>query len=490
MNLLPILLAIPLSGVILSLLARGSKRVSSLVGAATIIFLIVTAGFVAYRAWDGEILVHGIGNWPEGLGLGLAVDMLGGVMVLIVSVIGGLALIYSMGELKDDGKYPHFVATTLFLLTGLIGIIMTTDLFNLFVFVEISSVSAYVLVALRGGKFELEASLKYMILGTITGLLFLTGIATMYDQVGALNMGAIAERLSEMEGENVVVEFSTLLILIGVGLPAAIFPLHTWLVDAYSRAPSAVSALLSGVSAKVAIYAMVRLFYQSFGLDSVGVLDLLPWAGLATAIFGALLALIQTDLKRLLAYTTVSSGGFSLLLISMATDVGFESLFMHLLNHTMAKTLLFLSAGVMIHVFSTREIPDMKGAWGRVPWLCSAFVLGAVCDFGGPSLGFLGKAKMFLGLADGGWFTIAVAGAAVVLVAVSYLRVIQVLVSAENGIGSGIIGIPRTMIAPIVVLVVICILLGLLAWTIQDQAGMVAAQIMDRLEMVASMVVM
>jgi multicomponent Na+:H+ antiporter subunit D len=381
------------------------------------------------------------------------------------------------------------VATIFFLLTGLIGVVMTTDLFNLFVFVEISSVSAYVLVAFRGGELELEASLKYMILGTITGLLFLTGIATMYDQVGALNMGAIAEGLSEKEGENVVVEFSTLLILIGVGLPAAIFPLHTWLADAHSRAPSAVSALLSGASVQVAIYAMVRLFYQSFGLGSVGVLDLLPWAGLATAIFGALLALVQTDLKRLLAYTTVSSGGFSLLLISMASEVGFESLFMHLVNHAMAKTLLFLTAGTMIHVFSTREIHNMRGAWGRAPWLCSAFILGAVCDFGGPSLGFFGKAKMFLGLADGGWLTIAVVGAAVVLVAASYLRVIQVLVSAENGMGNTVKSTPRTMVAPIVVLVVICIILGLSAWTIQDQAGTVAAQIIDRLEMVASMMV-
>jgi formate hydrogenlyase subunit 3/multisubunit Na+/H+ antiporter MnhD subunit len=337
---------------------------------------------------------------------------------------------------------------------------------------------------------ELEASLKYMILGTITGLLFLAGIATMYDQVGVLNMGAIAEGLSEMGGENLVVEFSVLLILIGVGLPAAIFPLHTWLADAHSRAPSAVSALLSGASVQVAIYAMLRLFYQSFGLGSVGILDLLPWAGLATAIFGALLALVQTDVKRLLAYTTVSSGGFSVLLLSMGSEIGFESLFMHLLNHAMAKALLFLSAGALIHVFSTREVENLRGAWNGAPWLCSAFVLGAVCDFGGPSLGFFGKAYMFLGLADGGWVAMVVAAAAVVLVAASYLRVIQVLISTEEEGGREITETPNTMVAPIAILVVICILLGLAAWTIQDQAGTVATQIMDRLEMVAMMVAM
>jgi formate hydrogenlyase subunit 3/multisubunit Na+/H+ antiporter MnhD subunit len=334
---------------------------------------------------------------------------------------------------------------------------------------------------------ELEASLKYMILGTITGLLFLAGVAMMYDQVGTLNMGAIAEGLSEME-DNVVVEFSVLLILLGIGLPAAIFPLHTWLADAHSRAPSAVSALLSGASVQVAIFAMVRLFYQSFGLGSVGVLELLPWAGLATAIFGALLALVQTDIKRLLAYTTISSGGFSVLLLSLGSEVGFESLFMHMLNHAMAKALLFLSAGTLIHVFSTREVDHLKGAWNSAPWLCSAFILGAVCDFGGPSLGFFGKAYMFLGLADGGLVTLVVAGAAVVLVAASYLRVIQVLVSTDNGHGKDAVETPGAMVAPVAILVVICILLGLAAWTIQDQAGAVAAQLMERLEMVAMMV--
>jgi multicomponent Na+:H+ antiporter subunit D len=481
---LPLLVMLPLVGGVVNLGARRSRRATALVDGAIIALLVVAAALVAGEAWAGDVVVHSIGDWPVGLGLGLAVDMLGSVTVLSVAIIGGLCLFFSFGELGDRHA-SGFHTPVFFLITGMNGIVLSTDLFNLFVFVELASISGYVLVAYLGGKEELEASLKYMILGTLSGLLFLAGIALIYDQAGSLNFGAIAAHLQGSPG-NDALEFSVLMIMIGIGMPAAMIPVHTWLADAHSRAPSAVSALLSGASVQVAIIAMLRVFHQSMGLDSLSALRILPWAGLATAMLGALLALSQTDIKRLLAYTTVASGGFSVLVLSLGSEAGFRSLFLHVINHAGAKALLFLSAGCLIRAFSTREFARMGKAWELAPGFVLAFVIGAVADFGGPSLGFLSKTYMMVGLLEFSVVGLLVAALAVILIAASYLRVIQSLLSAGPA-GETTEAVPLAMRVPVALLSVGVVVLGLLAWTLMGPSEAVAGQLMDRLAMIGAM---
>ena len=483
---LPLLLVLPLVGGLLSLVIGRSRR------SAAILVGIVFAGMFACvmtiitEAWSGEVIIHRIGNWPPGLGLGMAVDMFGSVMTLIITAIGALCMAFSFGEFGKETEISGFHSATFFLIAGLIGVVFATDLFNLFVFIELASVAACVLVAFLGGEEELEASLKYMILGTLSSFLFLAGIALAYDQVGSLNLGAIGEHVRTFGG-NAAMEFSMVMVMIGIGMPAAIFPLHTWLPDAHSRAPSATSALLSGASVQVAVFAMLRVFQQSVGLDSLRVMQILPWAGLATALTGSLLALVQTDIKRLLAYTTIASGGFSLLILSMESMAGFQSLFLHLINHAAAKTLLFLSAGCLIHSLSVREFHRMNGAWDLMPGICLAFMIGCVADFGGPSLGFLSKAYMFLGLVEYSLFGFILAAVAVTMVAASYIRVLHSLFASRED-DREVENLPGKMKMPVAILAIICVALGLLALPLLGCAETVARQILDGLGMIASMV--
>ncbi len=483
---LPMLIILPLAGGLTSLALPCGRRLRAALVVAILgtmsAFLIPILG----NALKGEIQVHSAGNWPLGLGLGLAADLMGSLMLAITLGLSWICMAFSFGELGEDEGIGRFHCAFLFLLSGLNGMVLATDLFNMFVFVEVVSVAAYVLVAHFGGEEELEGSLKYMIIGTLSSLVFLIGIAMLYDQVGSLNLGSIGEYLSS-RGSSGAVDFSVLMVLIGMGVPAAIFPLHVWMADAYSGAPSTYNAISSGASVQVATFAMVRIFHQSMGRGSVGILDVLPWAGLATALLGALMALSQTDLRRLLAYTTVSSGGFSVLLLSLGSTVGFKSLSLHLLNHAAAKALLFLSAGCLIRALSVRDLEGMRGAWSVLPATCIAVIIGAVADFGGPSLGFLSKCFMFLALLESGPIFVGVSAVSVILVAVTYLKVFQVLLDTGPGSSEAArpVRVPRSMSVPVAVLALACVVLGLASWMILGLAEKAASQIMDAAAMIS-----
>lgn len=484
---LPMLIILPLAGGLASLALPWCRRLRAVLVVAILgtmsAFLIPILG----NALTGEIQVHTAGSWPLGMGIGLAADLMGSLMLAIVLGLSWVCMAFSFGELGEDRGIGRLHCAFLFLLSGLNGMVLATDLFNLFVFVEVVSVSAYVLVAYSGGEEALEGALKYMVIGTLSSLIFLIGIAMLYDQVGSLNLGSIGEYVSS-GGSGGALDFSVLMVLIGMGMPAAIFPMHVWLVDAYSGAPSTYNAISSGASVQVATFAMVRVFHQSVGQGSVGILDVLPWAGLATALLGALMALSQNDLKRLLAYTTISSGGFSVLLLSLGSTVGFKSLFLHMINHAAAKALLFLSAGCLMRALSVRDLDGMRGAWSLLPATCIAFIIGAVADFGGPSLGFLSKGFMFLALLDSGPIFVGVAAVSVILVAVSYLKVFQVLLEAgpDTPGATRPVRSPSSMSIPVAALVLACVLLGLASWMLLGLADRGASQIMDAAAMISA----
>jgi len=440
--------------------------------------------FILRETWKGEVLIHRIGNWQVGLGLGLISDAMGSLVMLIILSLALLALVFSIDEARGRAL-SKLHSAVYFLVAGMNGVAMATDLFNLFVFMELSAISTCVLVAFLGGSEEIEASIKYVILSTLSGLFFLVGIVMIYDRVGSLNLGAIGMFLRQ-QGADAALEFAMLMVLIGIGMTSAIFPLHTWVPDAYWSAPTAVSALLSGASGKVGIYAMIRILHQSVGLESFRAAALLPWLGLATALFGSILALCQTDIKRLLAYTTISSNGFSVVLLSMQSMVGFQSLVLSIMNHATAKALLFMSAGCLVHSFSRREFGKMKGAWTLMPGICIAFVVGSVADIGGPSLGFLSKVYLFLGLIETNSIALVVLAVAILITAAAYLRVIQSMISSEPAFISPA-DLPILMKVPTSILTLGCIALGMAGWAILGASKTVAAQMMDRLVAITAM---
>lgn len=481
---LPFMMVLPLTAGLLSLVARSSKRALFAVLAAVGCSMGASSLFILRETWGGEVLTHSIGNWPVGLGLGLASDAMGSIVMLIVLSIGLLSLVFSIGEAegKDLSKLHSAVY---FLMAGLNGVALATDLFNLFVFMELGAISTCVLVAFLGGPEEIEASVKYVILSTLSSLFFLVGIVLIYDQVGSLNLGAIGLFFGH-HGTEPPLEFAMLLVLLGIGMASAIFPLHTWVPDAHSRAPTAVSALLSGASVQVGLFAMIRILHQSVGLGSFRAAALLPWLGLATALFGSMLALSQTDIKRLLAYTTISSSGFSVVLLSMQSAVGFQSLVLNIMNHATAKALLFMSAGCLAQSLSQREFAKMRGAWSLMPGMCIAFIVGSVADIGGPSLGFLSKVYLFLGLVEGDPIGVVVLALSILMTGAAYLRVIQTVVSSEPA-SSSPTALPASMKVATAILTFGCIALGAAGWAILGASKVVAAQMMDRLAVMSAM---
>ncbi len=480
------LVVLPLIGAVLALVFGRWRRTNILMASLVLGAMVVSVIRIGLDILDQGIVTESVGGWPLGMGLGMALDLLGLVMIAVVIGLSVISFIYFFGKLESDERQSKFYSLVFFLTAGLMGMTLVTDVFNLFVFLELSSVSTCVLVSFNGGMEDLEAALRYIVLGTITSFVFLGGIVLVYDQVGSLNMGSIGVFMRNGNG-NIMTDVSVVMMAIGLGFPAAIFPLHTWLPDAFSRAPSASTALLAGASKQVCFYAIVRLFNQTIGLNSVSILRLIPWIGLMTALFGALMALVQVDIKRLLGYTTVASGGFALALAGIGTARGFQGLVLHMINSAPAKAVLFLSAGCLIYGLSVRDYRDMKGAWSTMPGVCSAFLVGCLADLGGPSLGFFSKAYMMFAFLETSPLMGLVGGLSTILIAASYIKVIQAMVSSpDNGEGSK--SVPSPMMIAIGTLVASIILLTLLFWPLISFAENTSIQIIDTVRLIEAMV--
>ena len=480
------LVVLPLIGALLSLVLARWRRASILMTSLILGALVVSVITVGIDVFDHGIVTESVGGWPVGTGLGMALDLLGVVIVAAVTGLSATSFIYFSGKAQSDERQSIFYSLVFFLVAGLMGMTLVTDIFNLFVFVELSSVSACVLVSYNRRSEDFEAALKYLVLETISSFIFLGGIVLVYDQVGSLNMGVIGVFMRNESG-NIMSDISVAMMAIGLGLPAAIFPLHTWLPDAFSRAPSSIAALLAGASKLVCFYAIVRLFSQVIGLNSVSILRLIPWIGLATALFGALMALVQVDIKRLLGYTTIASGGLALALAGIGTSRGFQGLVLHMINSAPAKAVLFLSAGCLIYGLSVRDFREMKGAWSAMPGVCLAFLVGCLADLGGPSLGFFSKAYMMFAFVETSALMGLVGGLSTVLIAASYIRVVQVLVSSPaSGDGAG--SIPNAMLVAIGALVASIVLLTFLFWPLISFAETTSLQIIDGMRLIAAMV--
>jgi len=481
---LPLMIIIPLIGTLLLASLGQSRRLIQLIDCSVFAVMLLSSLLIAARTWSGSVLTYSIGSWPPGLGLGLVTDMFGGLMLVMISTVAALSLTYSFGEFQGRQSTVSFHLLVMLLVMGLNGVVLSTDLFNLFIFVELASVSAFALVGFGGGETELEASIKYAILATLSGLIFLGGIGLMYDQAGTLNLGAMAERMGEPSQEPLV-KFSSLMIMIGIALPTAAFPLHTWLPDAHSRAPTAISAMLSAVSVQVAIFALFRIFYQS--LFSSVLLRIVFWVGAITTLFGAMLALLQVDLKRLLAYATVSSCGLSLLLIGSQSISGFQGLILQMANHGAAKALLFLSAGCLIQGASERELAKMGGSWVSFPGICLAFLIGVLADLGGASVGLFAKAYAFFAILEAEPLALLLVAPALVITAAAYVKVFQSFMG-ERGRGEER-GVSLWMKLPTLLLAGYVALSSLGGWLVLGAVRRAAVQMINGSAMLAMSVI-
>ena len=378
-------------------------------------------------------ITYAMGNWPAPWGIVYHVDVVNAYVLLIVSAIGALVAPYALRSFERElpkGRITFAYTAYLLCLAGLLGITITGDAFNVFVFLEISSLSTYILISLGRDRRALTAAYQYLIMGTIGATFILIAIGLLYMMTGTLNMADLADRLPAVASTRTI-HTALAFFVVGVSLKLALFPLHLWLPNAYAYAPSTVTAFLAATATKVAIYLLLRFVFSIFGMAytfNTMLIDniLLPLA-LIGIFSGSIVAIFQINIKRMLAYSSVAQIGYIILGISLANENGLTAGILHLFNHALMKGALFLALGCVVYRMGAARIDDMAGLARSMPLTFAAIVVGGLSLIGVPlTVGFISKWYLLLATIDAGHLWIAVLVLVGSLLAVVYIwRIIE-----------------------------------------------------------------
>jgi multicomponent Na+:H+ antiporter subunit D len=334
-------------------------------------------------------------------------DSLSLLMLLVINVVGFLAIIYSIDYMRAYGSKGRFYALFLLMLAGMNGLVLSRDLFGLYLFMEVAACSSYALVAFGLQHDELEAAFKYLILSAAASALILLSIALIFSRTGDLNMRTVGGLFGLFQ-EDKSAMFVIVMFLVGFGLKMAMVPFHAWLPDAHPSAPAPVSAMLSGVLIKASgVYALMRILYNVVGIQSMpSVRATVMGMGILTIVVGAILALVQTDYKRLLAYSSISQIGYILLGFGIGTPLAFIGALYHLMNHATFKSLLFLVSGSVQQATGTRDLNRMGGLSKRMPITALTSSFGSLAISGVPPFnGFFSKTIIVIAAVNAGQST-------------------------------------------------------------------------------------
>jgi len=380
---------------------------------------------------DNGTMRYNLGGWAPPVGIEYVVDLVSAFVAVIVTTVSTLVIIatrrWAIREAGD--RLGSFYGLVMLLLAGLVGIVVTGDLFNLFVFIEISSLAAYALVFL-GGRGGMIAGFRYLILGSIGGSLYMLGVGFLYFTTGTLNMAEMQEILTD-DATARSVQAGAAFIFVGLGMKMALVPMHLWLPDAYTFAPSSVNSLIAPIMTKVSAYAMMRMFLSVFPdgylTDVVPVGDALLILGLIGIIFGAVVAMSQKDIRRMLAYSSISQLGLIAVGIGLGTPLGMVAALLHVMNHAVMKATLFLSAGSIRYSTGITTVDGVSGLGRTMPLTMIAFSLGAIAMVGIPPMaGFFSKwYAVQAGVESGQWSVVAVVLVSSLLSAVYLFRILE-----------------------------------------------------------------
>lgn len=420
-TLIPLFVAIPLGMSLLVQLVARHRR--GLAEALTIITLLLLALMSCYSV--GNSGIYHLGGWPTPVGIDMRLDALATLLLLTVNIVGLAVSLYSFDYMRRFSARSHFYSLFLLMVTGMNGVILAGDLFNLYVFLEVAAIASYSLVAFGCAHEELEASFKYVVLGSLSSALILTGVALVYGITGTLNLAHIAARIVE-NGKDTPLLLAFGLFICGFSFKAALVPFHAWLPDAHPAAPAPVSAMLSGVLIKaIGVYVLARLAFNVFGI-AANELSLLRWLGLVSMVAGGLLAAGQKDIKRLFAYSSISQVGFMVLGLGLGTPLGLAGGLYHLVNHAFFKSLLFLNAGAVEYATGTRDLRKLGGLNGQLPVTAATSLVGSMSIAGIPPFsGFWSKLIIVLACIESGYYGFATAAVLVSIVTLAYQLKVQ-----------------------------------------------------------------
>ena len=479
-SLIPLFVIIPLGiAFLIPLIWKLIPSVFKYLPATGILFLLVLAFYILI-ANGNETLTYKVGGWEPvkniPIGIHLVVDGLAASMLIIINLIGFLAGIYAIPYMKKFTGENYFFVLFSLMVAGMNGVVITGDLFNMFVFLEISVISSYALVAFGSSKDELEASFKYQVLGGIASLLILFALAITYWYTSTLNMSDISHLLKQAPVNKVTI-FIQLFLIAGFGLKAALIPFHAWLPDAHSSAPSPISAMLSGVLIKaIGIYALLRLFFNMFRV-TYEISVVITLIGVLSMVMGVILAIGQWDMKRLFAYHSISQMGYVIMAAGIAMlilakggnrNVAILSLtggLFHMFNHSVFKGLLFLNAGSVEYATGTRNLKELGGLSEVLP-VTSATSLGASLSISGipPFNGFFSKLIIIIAAIEGRFYFLALLAVIVSIITLASFMKVQryaFLDKLKKG-GSNIKEVPFLMCFSMIILVILCLVMSLM----------------------------
>lgn len=453
---------------------------------------VVTAvcGMCAYECFfvfTDSVHYYEMGGWPAPFGIEYRVDKLSAAMLLLVSFIGVVTLLYGKASVAfeiPEHKQPLFYTMFLLCLAGLMGIVITNDAFNIYVFLEISSLATYTLISMGKDRRALSSAFEYLILGSIGATFILIAIGLLYMMTGSLNIADIASVTARYRGSSLL-QAALAFFTMGLALKIAIFPLHLWLTNAYTNAPSFVASFLSATATKVGIYTLIRVIFSLFGYEFV--FETMPFASLFATfamfamVIGALVAVYQHNVKRLLAYSSVSQIGYIVLALSFASSTGVTAALIHIFAHALAKAAMFMAVGAMFMRVGGVRLADFRGFGREMPWSSVALILSGLSLIGVPfTAGFI--SKWFLlktALEAGNWlvFVVIIANA---LLAICYVwKLVEVLFFDQpKKAREPVKKAPISMLFPMWVLVLMTIGFGVFAGPMIRYAQEIARYLM------------
>lgn len=406
-SIMPFSVLVPLIAAPICALLPGRRWPWLLTFAVAVVTLVIAATTLVSVS-DGSTLSYAFGNWQPPIGIEYRVDAANALVAVLLAAMA--AFILPWARLSVDDEVPErqgaFYALFLLALAGLLGITQTGDIFNVFVFLEISSLASYGLIAHGRDKRALLAAFRYLIMGTVGATFLLIGIGFLYMMTGTLNMADLAERLPEVRDARSV-RVALAFIIVGLSLKLALFPLHLWLPGAYTYAPSFISTFLAATATKVALYVMLRLVFTVFEPEYSFVVIPLTTAFLALAIAGMFAgswaAIFQANLKRMLAYSSVAQVGYMVLGVGLATTLGLTASLLHLFNHGLMKAALFMALGAVVYRTGGVRLETVRGLGRQMPWTLTAFALAGVSLIGlPPTAGFISKWYLVSAALDAG----------------------------------------------------------------------------------------
>lgn len=459
---LPYYIIIPLLASFLITMIAGKKDNWAVILSVISVSALLVLSLYSFITMKEQTVTYEMSAWSIPYGIVLVQDALTSFVLVMVSIISFTSLIFSIQYIRHLSMDWKYYALFMLLITGMNGVIATGDLFNLFVFMEIALFSAFALVAYGSKAEEFEAAFKYAVMGSISSILILAGIAVLYSATSNLNMAKIAEVLPTVDQK--IVFWVGGLFIAGFGLKAAAMPFHAWLPDAHSSAPAPISAMLSGVLIKaLGIYVLIRIFYNVFNAPEIFTKIFLV-IGAVSIIIGVFLAIGQWDMKRLLAYHSISQIGYILLGMGIATPLGILGAVFHLFNHAIFKSLLFYNAGSVEMALGTRDLRKMGNLMKILPTTSQTSLIASLSISGIPPFnGFFSKLIIIIAALQAGlpWYAVfAIVGSLLTLA--SFMKVQRygfkgetVLDSTENKIG-------WRMNSAMITLAVLCIVTSLM----------------------------